>query len=308
MSRFRPLTEEEFQALAGAFDSELQALLDGQTGSGREAILGVVDKVEHLHAEGWRRLLEAAGRGGWADRLAAAVTEDPVLTTLLLACGLLEPGLAARVEMALDRTRPYLRSHGGDVELVGIENGVVRVRLVGACQGCPASSMTLRHVVEQAIVSSVPEIEGLEVVTGEGEPLPSGATAFPVQVEEPAPAGAGELPADTAEWVAVARFEEVPADRVLGVELGDLSAGLVRVGDAVRAFVARCPHADYPLGDAPVRGGRWVTCPGHGYGFDAVTGACNLDPDLRLEFLDVRVEAGRVWLRALARLRAAGGP
>ncbi len=68
-----------------------------------------------------------------------------------------------RVETALDKVRPALQADGGDVELVDVKDGVVRVRLTGACGSCPMSTMTLRMGVERVIKQEVPEIK--EVVT-----------------------------------------------------------------------------------------------------------------------------------------------
>jgi Fe-S cluster biogenesis protein NfuA len=66
--------------------------------------------------------------------------------------------MKSRVTSALDEVRPALQMDGGDVELVGIENGVVQVRLLGACGGCPMATMTLVGFVEERLRARVPEI------------------------------------------------------------------------------------------------------------------------------------------------------
>ena len=69
-----------------------------------------------------------------------------------------------RIEAALDKVRPFLQADGGDVELVEVTpEGVVKVRLTGACGGCPMSQMTLKHGVEKALREEIPEIK--EVVS-----------------------------------------------------------------------------------------------------------------------------------------------
>jgi len=69
------------------------------------------------------------------------------------------------VRNALDEIRPALQADGGDVELVEVtENGVVRVRLQGACQGCPMSAMTLRNGIERVIKEQVPGVVEVEAV------------------------------------------------------------------------------------------------------------------------------------------------
>lgn len=73
--------------------------------------------------------------------------------------------LKQKVESALETIRPYLKADGGDVELINIsEDGVVEVRLTGACVGCPMSQMTLRAGVERAVIREVPGIRRVEAV------------------------------------------------------------------------------------------------------------------------------------------------
>jgi Fe-S cluster biogenesis protein NfuA len=69
-----------------------------------------------------------------------------------------------RVQEALDKIRPALQADGGDVELVEIDGGVVKVRLVGACAGCPMSQITLANGVERVLKQEVPEVERVEAV------------------------------------------------------------------------------------------------------------------------------------------------
>lgn len=70
-----------------------------------------------------------------------------------------------QVEKALDAVRPILRADGGDVELVDIlKNGIVQVRLTGACQGCPMSQMTLKSSIERAVKKMVPGVKAVEAV------------------------------------------------------------------------------------------------------------------------------------------------
>jgi Fe-S cluster biogenesis protein NfuA len=69
-----------------------------------------------------------------------------------------------RVEKALDKIRPVLQRDGGDVDLVDVVDGVVKVRLTGACGGCPMSQMTLKNGIEQVIKKEIPEIVGVESV------------------------------------------------------------------------------------------------------------------------------------------------
>ena len=73
--------------------------------------------------------------------------------------------MRAKVESVLDKVRPMLQGDGGDVELVDIlDNGVVQVRLTGACKGCPMSQMTLKNGIERILLKEIPELKGVESV------------------------------------------------------------------------------------------------------------------------------------------------
>ena len=74
--------------------------------------------------------------------------------------------LKERVEEVLGKVRPMLQRDGGDVELVDVQSdGVVKVRLTGACSGCPMSTMTLKNAIEETIKKEIPEIKSVEQVT-----------------------------------------------------------------------------------------------------------------------------------------------
>ena len=68
------------------------------------------------------------------------------------------------VEKVLERIRPMLQMDGGDVELIGVRDGVVKVKLKGACSGCPMSQMTLQHGIERALKKEVPSVKKVESV------------------------------------------------------------------------------------------------------------------------------------------------
>ena len=76
----------------------------------------------------------------------------------------MEETVRDRVEKALEELRPQLQADGGDIELLGVDNGVVKVRMKGACAGCPMSTMTLKMGVEQFLKKNIPEIVRVEAL------------------------------------------------------------------------------------------------------------------------------------------------
>ncbi|WP_096436695.1 NifU family protein [Alteribacter populi] len=75
-----------------------------------------------------------------------------------------EISMEEQVQEVLDKLRPFLLRDGGDVELVGIDEGVVKVRLMGACGSCPSSTITLKAGIERALLEEVPGVKELEQV------------------------------------------------------------------------------------------------------------------------------------------------
>lgn len=69
-----------------------------------------------------------------------------------------------KIEIALNSIRPFLQRDGGDVEFVSVENNVVKVRLVGACENCSMQASTLKAGIEESIKNAIPEIESVESV------------------------------------------------------------------------------------------------------------------------------------------------
>lgn len=172
-----PATEERALAQSGArIDHLLGELQELVSGPAWQRIEEVVREMLALHGAGLGRVLASATKSG-ADpaRFQRALCDDPVVSSLLLVHGLHPVAFAERVQQALERVRPYLGSHAGDIELTGITpEGVVRLKMLGSCDGCPSSAATLEHTVRRAIEDAAPEVVRIEV---EG--------AKPAQPEEP---------------------------------------------------------------------------------------------------------------------------
>jgi Fe-S cluster biogenesis protein NfuA/nitrite reductase/ring-hydroxylating ferredoxin subunit len=177
---------EELMARVQDLQSRLDASGDAAT---RQVAEELVSAVVQMHGVGLERILSllfAAGDDG--ERIAMALAEDPLVATLLLIHDLHPVPLADRVQGALEHVRPYMESHGGDVELLSLEDGVARIRLEGSCSDCSASSVTLELAIKQALEEAAPDLEGLEV-----EGVAPQATGLALRTAEPS-GNALELP------------------------------------------------------------------------------------------------------------------
>ncbi len=174
------LDAREFQARLQRLDALLQGIERLADPSVRSQTREIVQALLELHCVGLERVLEHVAEAGEAGAAAiGACARDEVAGGLLLLHGLHPLGVEERVLLALEGVRPYLASHGGDVELLGIRDGVARLRLVGSCHGCPSSSLTMKQTIEEAIVGRAPDLTAVEVegetsapmTTPDGRPL-----------------------------------------------------------------------------------------------------------------------------------------
>ena len=145
----------------------------------REAALDLLEALMGLHRTGLARMLDVVKAHPAGEAILRAFGEDPVIASVLTSHDLATPGsdLEGRVRSALEKVRPYMHGHGGDVELVEVRDGRVSLRLAGACHGCGFSEDTLRRGIEQILRLEVPEVREI-VVSGTFEtPEPRGSVA-----------------------------------------------------------------------------------------------------------------------------------
>ncbi len=123
----------------------------------------LVRQLTELYGAGLARIVELTRDAD--PRLVDRFGADELVASLLLVHGLHPVGVEDRVEAALQSVRPFLAHHDGDVELLGIDPdaGAVLLRLLGSCDGCPSSAVTLQLAVERAIVDAAPEIVRIDV-------------------------------------------------------------------------------------------------------------------------------------------------
>jgi Fe-S cluster biogenesis protein NfuA/nitrite reductase/ring-hydroxylating ferredoxin subunit len=291
--------------------ARIDALIDALAAGGgvpanparsRDRAEELVRVVTELYGAGLERLLEIAYDSGRLDEeLLGLLAADDLVASLLLVHGLHPYDVRTRVEQALDSVRPYLGSHGGDVELLDVtEAGAVHLRLLGSCDGCPSSSVTLELAVQDAVEAAAPEITTIEVetpTTGQGAgPL------FPVDALRsrlstgPTSGGSG------ATWHTLPTGADVGPGQATTWTIGDVPVYVCRVGEDHFAFRDACGRCTGSLaGAVPERrlGGAaddaLLTCPECGAHFDVRrAGACRDEPDLHLDPLPLLADGATV--------------
>jgi len=129
----------------------------------RAAALELVQTLMEFHYAAVDRMMEiVADTEEAGTAIMRGFAQDDVVANMLLLHGLHPVDLETRVMGALDTVRPYLHSHGGNVELIEVAAGIVRLRMVGTCNGCPSSAMTLKTAIEKAIHDAAPDVISIE--------------------------------------------------------------------------------------------------------------------------------------------------
>ena len=266
------------------------------------AALADLDPKSRAVAEELKASLEAVHRAGLVtivrrmreDEAARAVlfelVDDPIVHLLLSLHEIIRPDPVTHANRVLVSVRPQLQSHGGDVSLVRIDGGTAYVRLEGACNGCSMSSVTLRNLVQEALVANVPAISAVEVLANEPSP-----TLIPLEALRIGPAREG--------WARLGPADQVVDGdltvRSLTTDSGDnADVIVVSIDHRLSAYRNECAHEAMPLDNAILDvGNGTLTCPWHGFCFDASSGECLSAPGAQLEQLPLRVDNGDVWVR-----------
>ena len=242
-----PETTDRLRATGDRIDSLLEASAAGGVVA-RERAEELVRLTADLYGAGLERLLDIVHEAGRLDdEVLDALAADDLVASLLLVHGLHPYDVGLRVEQALESVRPYLGSHGGDVELLEVdETGTVRLRLLGSCDGCPSSSVTLKLAVEGAIEAAAPEVTAIEVE----EPArdTDGTGVIPVaslrsRLDQP---GTGQ----TSSWEALPQLADLAPGALTTALVGSTPLLVARVGADLFAYVDRCARCEESLRDA----------------------------------------------------------
>ncbi|MGB9307475.1 MAG: NifU family protein [Mycobacterium sp.] len=243
----------------------IQTLLDSCAASGaaaHERAQLLVREVVGLYGAGLERIMALVEDPRLAERLAT----DDLVASLLLVHGLHPHDVSRRVSEALDRVRPYLGSHGGDVDLIEVtqepKGATVRLAFKGSCKSCPSSAVTLELAVEDAVRAAAPEVSSIEVVAAE----PSAATSV-----IPAESLLAHVHSNgsTTTWHAVPELSELAPGEVGGFLVAGSTVLACRVGEGTFAYRDHCPVCDDTLAGAQLTG-ESLRCPRCHTDFDVV--------------------------------------
>jgi Fe-S cluster biogenesis protein NfuA/nitrite reductase/ring-hydroxylating ferredoxin subunit len=240
----------------------------------RELIQDCMESVLGFYGTGLKRILQVVSEDGPEGRkVFRDLIRDDVVKGLLLIHDLHPLNLEDRLLEALDKVRPYLKSHGGNVELISLENDVARLRLQGTCQSCASSSVTLELAIRHAIEQACPDLVHFEV---EGVTQDKSAAS---QVSRRA----------VTDWTVVKTAHQLEEGAWMPVRIGDVRLVVCKVNDTLYAYRNRCPACNMPLDTGSFEGGFLSCALNHRY--DVVhAGRCATIPSAHLDPLPLLVQ------------------
>jgi Fe-S cluster biogenesis protein NfuA/nitrite reductase/ring-hydroxylating ferredoxin subunit len=286
--------EVDFETLAKAVDDahqEVQTLDD----EAREAAEQLQAAIEGFHRPALVHIVRTLRADPRGKELLFQLVDEPSVRSVLALHGIIRADPLTRATTALQSVRPYLQSHGGDVELVELDGPTAVVRLHGSCNGCSMSAVTLREGVEQALVEGVEEITGIRVL--EDEPTTAFIPLASVGRRHDGGNPSAVAPDDPLEgWVAGPAVDTLSADQLTRFDVGSDSFIITNVDSKLAVFRNECVHQGRSL-DAGLLSEGVLTCPWHGFTFDATSGECISAPGAQLQPIPARIDEGTVWLR-----------
>ena len=243
--------------------AEFASVADPATARRAEELVGLL--VE-FYGAGLARIVELLD-----EQAVAPLLSDGLVTSLLVLHDLHPQSTEERVLAALERVRPYLGSHAGDVEYLGLDpDGTVRLRLAGSCDGCPSSAVTVKMAIEKGIEEVAPEVTKVEVQGMAPDPAarlgpaaPEGHTLLPLSQVSRQP----EQPAST--WVQVDGMDDLGQGQLVPTQVGTTPAVVCNVAGSLYAYTDRCPACGSGLSGAELEG-VLLACPSCAQRYDVV--------------------------------------
>jgi nitrite reductase/ring-hydroxylating ferredoxin subunit/Fe-S cluster biogenesis protein NfuA len=275
---------DTLEQLASRID-RAAATVDKLDHQARDSAHELQHAIEAFHKEALTRMVRRLKDDPRGKELLFEMVDDPLIYALFVRHAIVRPNIIMRVSRVLDLARPYIRSHGGDVELVEVRDNVVYVRLHGSCNGCSLSAVTLRNEIEAALRNNIPEITGVQVVAAEAAP----ALIMPESI------GVRD---HLAGWVAGPPTSDVPPGAMYRLKTEQDDVLIINLDGRLSAFRNACAHQGLPLdgGILDAEAGT-ITCPWHGFCYDASSGECLTAPQAQLEPFPLRIEQERIWVR-----------
>jgi len=241
----------------------------------RATVEELVQSLLDMYGEGLSRILELTALSETSgNELIKIFTQDELLSSLFLLHDLHPEDIETRVTRALVEVRPYLKSHGGNVELVKIDKGVAYLRLEGSCHGCPSSTITLKLAIEEAIYKAAPDLVELQV---EGVTDPPPRPGIPITFVPPRrPKNDTQIMEQNGAWKMVGELNSLLEGTLKMIIVEGEQLLFCQIEGTYYAYHDHCGSCNASLGGGKIEGTTLI-CSSCGQHFDICRAGRSLD-------------------------------
>jgi Fe-S cluster biogenesis protein NfuA/nitrite reductase/ring-hydroxylating ferredoxin subunit len=276
--------QEQLDAM-NSHGARIQQLLEQiealPTPSTRELIHEFMEATLAFYGQGLARILQVASESGpQGEKVYQQLVDDKVVRGLLLIHDLHPADLETRLREALNQVRPYLQSHGGNVELISLTSQAARLRLQGTCKSCASSAITLELAIRHAIEEACPDLAGFEVEGVAQEPVTPATVAQPPERAKP-------------NWIALENAQQLENGTWMPVRVAGKRLVVCKVYGNFYAYRNNCPACNMPFDAGALEEGL-LRCPlGHRYDVQHA-GRCAEIPSAHLDPFPLLLQEGVV--------------
>ena len=274
------------QQVSARVEELLDALKGGGFGPAASAAEELVGLLVGLYGDGFARIMTLlADEGPAGAGMIAKLADDPLVESLLLLHDLHPLDVDSRIQRALDRVRPYLGSHAGGVEYLGVADGVARLKLAGSCNGCPSSTVTVELAITGAVRDAAPEVS--EVVVEGVTTAPAGPALLQIG---PRPATPQDRAGNGVVWATLPNIGP-PSSKPVSASAAGAPVIVCSVRGTMYAYRDACARCGSSLSDGDLAR-EVLTCPGCGVRYDVrLAGKGIDDPSSHLDPLPLLADS-----------------
>lgn len=257
------------------------ALVSELEESPRKIALALKESLEALYREALTEIVRAMKADPAAKDVLFSLVDVPSVNMALTLVGILKPSIAARALAVIEGFKSYLDANGAQAELVSVDGQVVTIRFIGPTTGCSDASTGLFEDVANALRTSIPEVTDVKS-------LPTDNTTQPISFG----------PRRRGQWITGPLVDEVTHRQITRFDAGSKRFIIANYRGSFACFKNECAHQGNELDSATIDDDCVLTCPWHGFRFDALTGDCISAPGVQLTQYPIQISDGRVLIRA----------
>lgn len=237
----------------------------------KEKVKRLIELIEEFNRIGLIKIVKKLKEDEIGKKLLLELVKEPEVYALFLKYGIVKPDKKSQVAMLIEKIKPYIKSHGGDIEFVDVQGDTLIVKMFGSCVGCSQIGETLQRGILELVQQQFPEIKNIRVI-----PVRSSTS--------------------TGKEKRVFPLEELREGEIHRYKDEEVDVIIIPLNGNIYAYYNACPHQGLGMENGSLRG-EVLTCPWHGFQYLVTTGECITANYLQLEPVEVSVRDGWIWVK-----------